>query len=45
MEPKKNPPDETVGELSKRIDSEQDLEKILDLVSRTQQLQKKPLPK
>jgi hypothetical protein len=51
MEPKKNTPEETVGELSKRIDSEQDLEKLLDLISKTQRLmhpqqsQKKLLPK
>jgi hypothetical protein len=51
MEPKKNAPEETVGELSKRISSEQDLEKLLDLANKTQRLmqaqrsQKKPLPR
>jgi hypothetical protein len=49
MEPKKNAPEETVKELCKRIDSDQDLEKLLDLASKIWRLEdarrppKKPL--
>jgi hypothetical protein len=49
MEPNKNASEETLEELCKRIDSEQDLEKLLELASRIQRLidarrsQKKPL--
>ena len=38
MEAKKNATDETVEELYNRIEAEQDLEKLLELVSRLQSL-------
>ena len=49
MEAKKNATDETVEELYNRIEAEQDLEKLLQLASKIQQLievrrsQKKPM--
>jgi hypothetical protein len=38
MEPNTNVPEETVAELCKRADSEQNLEKLLELASRLQAL-------
>lgn len=48
METDENAPEETVEELRKRVDAEQDLEKLLELVSKLKSLiearrsQKKP---
>lgn len=50
MEPEKDALEETLAELWKQANAEQDLEKLLDLASRIQRLidarrsQKKPVP-